>query len=251
MIPSRERALILLLETSELYYGASLHGKVWGGYTRAESGPAPSSKQPCPGCDGGGRTIPSGRPCVACRNGQPQGSHPCVPCADCAGKGWRFVDDYTGAPVAHVERPRVKVASSGARARSHAPVAEGLEVDAGRWETACEKADRTGSYRALRAAMQRLAEQDPNAYRMVLSVHVHGNGRERTQRERRRLQRGMVRLDQMMPRTLRLPQWLQERLAGEQRAGDARALRDGGASLRQIQADLGVRKRRLKRMLAD
>jgi hypothetical protein len=50
MIPSRERALILLLETSELYYGASL---AWQGVGRLHEGGV-----------GAGAVVEATLPCV-------------------------------------------------------------------------------------------------------------------------------------------------------------------------------------------
>ena len=248
---SRRRELELLLATLEDYFGSSLDARVWAGYGRAQPGPAPSTRRPCRACDGVGRVIPSGRPCVACRDGRDPATHACRQCPDCAGEGLRWVDAYTEAPVSFEPLKPKHISGGTVKARSHAVRAVGLEEQAPRWETRRERAERAGSYRELRRALEWLGAADARGHRLVLSVHIRGVQRRLSGADAGRLEACMRVLEALMPDPMRLPQVLREQLSGEQRSARARELRAGGASLRAIQRDLGVRKPALRRLLGE
>jgi len=172
-------------------------------------------------------------------------------CLVCDGAGWKRRtraekvewDAYLELPVEQaVGLPTMPVG----RRRDDAALAA-QEVAYG-WERARRAHDRHGSYGELRRALSWLAVVEPERHALIRAVLVDHEQRRLGRVEQAGLELGVIALALRM-RTVRVPPWLIERSAAEERRESVEALAAAGLGAGEIARRLGLSKKAVRRRL--
>lgn len=220
-----------------------------GGLAGHLSGPAPSRRVPCPSC---------------ARTGYVAGGRLCL---NCGGSGWRRrlkgedpYDEYTGLPISDVassashaapfrlEDDYRKIGVELDRIQSTVDSREGVYADAYGWEKAREAWERLGSYRELRRALGRLQGFSPEGYGVLRSVWLMDVPVTMIGKIQQVEQASIIWVQDDMRGEIKVPPWLMEDVFSQRRS-TFEQLVSAGKSASQIARDLGLPKKRVKKML--
>ena len=198
---------------------------------RPDAGPAPSYYVPCETCRRRGE--------VRVRGGWQL-------CLLCDGRGWKRReheppwDAYIELPVSEANELPVPIAPK-------APKPVGVE-ESYAWERERRRYDRHGSYGELRVQLDRLALTRARRYWLVRVVLVEHDRRELSARAHAELDLGVLQLTLWM-RSVKVPGWLIERTAADERRGTLVELAASGMPAGQIAKLLGLPKETVVRKL--
>jgi hypothetical protein len=199
----------------------------------SDPGPAPSAYVPCETCSRRGE--------VRTRGGW-------LVCLVCDGRGWKRRerepewDAYVELPLAEaVELPR--------ELGSAKPPPERVLEETFGWERLRRTYDRHGSYKAVRTQLDWLSLEAPVRWRLVQGVIVDHEPRELSPRMGTELHLGVLMIVRRMPAKVRVPPWLIERTAAEEKRDTIEALAVDGFSAGEIARKLGLTKESVRRKL--
>jgi len=220
---SRPVRIALLLESFDYYLDPfTIRARAFSG----GSGAGPERRVECSRCMGIGRTR-SGNRCGQCWHGESQEDHTCEQCAVCAGHGRVWVNTMVGEVVPAPPREYRDKTTGGAKAKRTIEPRD-LSDDIHRIERARAKRDRSGSYRPLERALGALWNADEIAHYLVSAYYREqrwgrpfellypnelDNGRPKAnirlarlgQAESVAVSRGLMFLDERMPRDIHVP----------------------------------------------
>jgi hypothetical protein len=230
----------LLLETLEDPYPRP-HASI-----RPVPGPAPSRYVPCETCQRRGWLVTRDRRWKLC--------------GSCDGRGerWRepgepLWDAYIGMPLVEASQlPREPP-----RGPSDSQLAQDKAEAEGRWqslsyvwERALAAQDRYGSYREVRRNLAWLKQAEPVRGRLIQVVLVEAQPRVLSRSDERDLDLGVVAITLRM-RTVRVPPWLLERTAANQRRVGIAELAGRGMQAGEIARRLALPKSVVRRRLRE
>jgi Helix-turn-helix domain len=168
-------------------------------------------------------------------------------CLLCDGRGWkrRSADDapwdgYVELPLQEAsELPREPTRRRAEPVGEHEPFV---------WERLRATYDRHGSYGELRRQLDWLSLRSPTRHRLVRSVLVDHEPKLLTAGASRELELGVLQVALRM-RTVRVPPWLIERTAADERRDVLAALAADGLRAGEIARRLGITREAAKRKL--
>lgn len=184
MALTREQRVRILCSTMLDYLPGP---KTWGGTLARSSSPGPVTQEvaPCTVCLGRGRIQGQQRACLLCPSkiryqGPPRllPEHRCRPCAACNGSGWRprLASEEPHDPMTGMSQSELVVAVE-APAPPVSPrrgPPDPLLGDEEPLEVARRARDRSGSYQELERALEKMRDEYPQAYVLVMHILVYG-----------------------------------------------------------------------------
>src|SRR5262245_5411810 len=216
----------LLLETLEDPYPTPR------GALQTDSGPAPSRYVPCETCQG---------------HGERRERRGWVICLVCDGRGEKrrerepAWDAYVGLPLDEANAlPRAPTLSS--------TVPEHVHEQTYMWERLRRTYDRHGSYAQVRTQLDWLSLVAPQRFHLVRVVLVEHQPREIDSTMHREMCFGVVMIARRIPNP-RVPPWLIERTAAEEKRDSIAALAADGFTAGQIAKRIGLPKEAVRRKL--
>jgi hypothetical protein len=225
-IEERVQRVIILLESLNDPYPAPRIALV------PESGPAASRYVPCETCH---------------RRGEVRVHGGWQLCLLCDGRGERKREGAEPAWDAYLNMPLDEAAAlPRASATTRTPILDGEEAFT--WERIRARYDRHGSYRQLRRGLRWLEVVEPRRHSLVRAVHVDHEPRALSAPVERELHLGVLALTLRLGR-VRVPPWLIEQTAADERRSTVAALAADGYSAGQIARRLGLSRRAVQRRL--
>lgn len=197
-----------------------------------DAGPAPSRYVPCESC---------------LRRGEVRVRSGWMLCLVCDGRGWKRREDEPEWD-AYLELPLVEAAQLPRPTVGRRPLDPELEAETYGWERLLASYDKHGSYAAIRQGLSWLSEVNPNRFQLVSRVHVLRHELELSPAAALELELGVVMLTLRVGR-VRVPPWLIERTAADERRASVLALAADGYTPGQIARRLGLPKRVVQRKL--
>jgi len=188
-------------------------------------------------------------PCETCkRTGWTKTRHGHKLCLGCDGRGWRRRDRRDVEWDGYLEMP-VEEAAQLPREPTSRRIPEPVEGEPPfAWERKKQLADRHGSYRELREALDWLRVTQPRRHALVRSVLVDHEPRTLTVQDVTSVELGVTALAMRM-RTVRVPAWLIERSRAAERRETIEALAAQGFTAGEIARRLGVPKKVVRRRI--
>jgi len=199
---------------------------------RPDSGPAPSAYVPCETCRRAGE--------VRVRAGWQL-------CLVCDGRGWRRRESGEEPWDAYLELPLGEASQLPVPIRPSSPPPSGVE-ESYAWERERRRYDRHGSYRELRAQLDRLQLVRRRRYWLVRGVLVEHDRRVLDARSRMQLDLGVLQLALWMP-VVKVPAWLIERTKSVDRQLTISELAATGMTIGEIARRTGIPKRTIRKRL--
>lgn len=197
-----------------------------------DSGPAPSRYVPCETCRREGW--------VRARGGW-------MLCLVCDGNGWKRRD---GEPAwdAYLELPLIEAADLPRESKGGKPIPPEVYEKMHTWERLVQTYDRHGSYQAIRSALDRLSYARPRQHHLVVAVLVEHEARELAPVAQLALDLGVLAITLDVGK-VRVPPWLIEQTAADERRATIEGLAAEGLSAGLIAKRLGLSKRAVQRRL--
>lgn len=199
-----------------------------------DSGPAPSRYVPCETCRRDGW--------VRARGGW-------ILCLVCDGRGWKRRD---GEPAwdAYLELPLVEAADLPRESPGHKPLPPEVYEKMHTWERLVQTYDRHGSYAAVRRELDRLAYRRPRSHRLIVAVLVEHEPRVLAPVSQLALDLGVLDITLAVGK-VRVPPWLIEQTAADERRDTIEVLAAAGMSAGLIARRMGMSKRAVQRRLRE